>query len=128
VPFRPTGEKPVYCSNCFGARREGGDVRGGDRFAKKSFGDRGPRRDFHDRSARPAYDSAPRAAGSDEVKRSLDQISIKLDQLIRSIDHMSRAGATPTKKESVPEFKIVSAKKPTKKAAPKKVVAKAKKK
>ncbi len=28
VPFRPTGEKPVYCSNCFGGKG-GGDKRGG---------------------------------------------------------------------------------------------------
>lgn len=23
VPFRPTGERPVYCSDCFSSRREG---------------------------------------------------------------------------------------------------------
>lgn len=25
VPFRPSGDKPIYCSNCFGEKKEGGD-------------------------------------------------------------------------------------------------------
>lgn len=57
VPFRPTGEKPVYCSSCFenqqdnggGSFRRGGDRdrgsrdRGGDRsFGRRSFGEDKP--------------------------------------------------------------------------------------
>ena len=33
VPFRPTGERPVFCSNCF--KNQGGPD---NRFARKSFG------------------------------------------------------------------------------------------
>ena len=33
VPFRPTGDKPVYCSSCFGKREESG----GNKFERKSF-------------------------------------------------------------------------------------------
>lgn len=32
VPFRPTGDKPVYCSYCFGKKEEAG----GDRFERRS--------------------------------------------------------------------------------------------
>jgi CxxC-x17-CxxC domain-containing protein len=44
VPFKPTGRKPVFCSNCF--KRDGGDAapgRYGDKRARPSF-DRGSER------------------------------------------------------------------------------------
>ena len=41
VPFRPTGDRPVYCKDCFSKRqdREGAPVRGGRNFGgrKKPF-------------------------------------------------------------------------------------------
>ncbi|MEI6296528.1 MAG: CxxC-x17-CxxC domain-containing protein, partial [bacterium] len=37
VPFRPTGEKPVYCSKCFGDR---GGSAGQDRGGRRDFGRR----------------------------------------------------------------------------------------
>ena len=43
VPFRPTGDRPVYCSSCFDTQGGGNSGRGGDR---KSFGDRGDRPKF----------------------------------------------------------------------------------
>lgn len=30
VPFRPTGDKPVYCDNCFGSNKGGGSSKGGN--------------------------------------------------------------------------------------------------
>lgn len=64
VPFRPTGEKPVYCSDCF-EKMGGGESRGPRRD------DRGPRRDF-----RPRNDS-PRPSGP-----NLDEINAKLDKIL----------------------------------------------
>ena len=47
VPFRPSGDKPVYCNDCFGSKR-GND----DRGPRNDFGgDRAPRREFNDRPA-----------------------------------------------------------------------------
>jgi CxxC-x17-CxxC domain-containing protein len=45
VPFKPSGDKPVFCSNCFGQRREdGGDRdRGGDRGRDRDRRDSGNR-------------------------------------------------------------------------------------
>lgn len=37
VPFRPTGDKPVYCSNCFSAQNEAGGSRGDRSFDRPSF-------------------------------------------------------------------------------------------
>ncbi|MEK7649862.1 MAG: CxxC-x17-CxxC domain-containing protein [Patescibacteria group bacterium] len=41
VPFRPTGERPVYCSDCFDKERDGGSERdGGRNFDRKDRGGR----------------------------------------------------------------------------------------
>lgn len=32
VPFQPTGDKPVFCSNCFGGKKNAGGARGKDKF------------------------------------------------------------------------------------------------
>ncbi len=78
VPFRPTGERPVYCRECFAGKRD----------ERPSFGDRdsGPR-DFPKRDFSPA--PAPHAGGSDkrieELKRQMDGMNIKLDMLIQLV-------------------------------------------
>ncbi|MFC1711630.1 CxxC-x17-CxxC domain-containing protein [Patescibacteria group bacterium] len=44
VPFRPSGDKPIYCSDCFESK--GGGSRSRDRrgSSRRSFGDRGSRK------------------------------------------------------------------------------------
>lgn len=51
VPFRPTGDKPVYCSDCF---RRNGESSGGRDFGndRGSFGGRKDRSDRRDRGGR----------------------------------------------------------------------------
>lgn len=83
VPFRPSGEKPVYCSNCFESRRDGDD--------------RAPRKDFG------------RQNFTEEIKRQLETIINKLDQLIRSIDRLGESRAeskTDSKETAVPKKQI----------------------
>lgn len=147
VPFRPTGEKPVFCSDCFNKMRDPSDSRGG----RPEFSDRGPKRDFNDRHApRPDF-SAPRdprapykpAPVNDNTSKQLSDISFKLDKLINAIEKMTvpaqpkpiivnttklevKKQLPPTKE--VPTKKVVKAKVttiPTK--AVKKVVSKKKK-
>lgn len=49
VPFRPSGDKPVYCNDCFGNNRPTGSVRNDHRDARKNFGGRtGDRPDMHE--------------------------------------------------------------------------------
>jgi CxxC-x17-CxxC domain-containing protein len=137
VPFRPTGDKPVFCSDCFNKKRDASDTRGG---ARPEWNDRAPKRDFNDRHApRPEY-SAPRdprapykpaPVNNDEIKKQLSDISFKLDKLIAVMEKMTQApvevAPTIVKKEvsakSAPTPKAV-----VKKVAPKKKVVVKKKK
>jgi len=115
VPFRPTGDKPVYCSNCFGNKR-------GD--------DRGPKRDFNrprPSFSRPSFDRPreARSGGSEDLKRQLETISQKLDQLARSLERLTPVAPARSAdslamavKKATPK-KVVSAKKKTVKKAKK---------
>jgi len=92
VPFRPSGDKPIYCNDCFSSKR--------------SNDDRGPRRDFGDR---PAPSFGKPAPVSDEVKKQLSEISSKLDRLVIAIEKLS-----------LPIIKKVEVKAPVKKVVVKK--------
>ncbi len=81
VPFRPTGDKPVYCRECFANKapsdgRMGG--RGGD-FKRES-------RSFRDE--RPAHKDVrdvvktPRDTGTDDIKRQLAKLEAKVDTIL----------------------------------------------
>ena len=61
VPFRPTGDRPVFCSNCF--KTEGG---GAPRFAPKSFG---------------GGNVPTRPAGS-VTKEQFDMLNSKIDKIL----------------------------------------------
>ena len=73
VPFAPTGEKPVYCSDCF-------------RNTSGRDGDRSPRRDFGGaRGGRGSFDSAPNKSNEDTDKQ-LRAINAKLDKVIAAVE------------------------------------------
>ena len=74
VPFRPSGDKPVYCSDCFEKNREGSEPR---RFEDRSF--RKPR--FEDRDNRPPRfeNRESRPAQNNEQYNTLN---IKLDKIL----------------------------------------------
>lgn len=76
VPFRPTGDKPVFCKDCFGGNK-GSDDRGhnSDRgsFREKRFDDR----------------RAPSAGAGVDTKKLQDQINalhIKIDKILKAMD------------------------------------------
>jgi len=78
VPFRPTGDKPVYCRDCF-SRMGGPSGASGDRFQKKD------RRDFAPSSQGMQPRVIPPSAGDDEVKRQLEGVNAKLERLISAV-------------------------------------------
>ena len=132
VPFRPTGDKPVYCSDCFSSKR-GSD----DRGPRRDFGDRAPRRDFNDRPAPRADFSRPSAPAGDEVKKQLSEISLKLDRLANAVEKLTTvaqnapgvkmAEMVKTEMKKLPSLKAVIKKAVSVKApAKKKVVGKKK--
>jgi CxxC-x17-CxxC domain-containing protein len=106
VPFRPTGSKPVYCSECFEKQQGGGDSRG--------FQDRGSRRpDFAGRNeARPQNND------------QLDAINRKLDKILGILAPapVMEQKRVEVKPEKVEEIVIASKKKA--KTAKKKALAK----
>lgn len=104
VPFRPSGDKPVYCSNCFGKKNEGGsrDFRGGDRReAGFKQNDRSKREDNRPRSDRPQ--GIPRESDG-EIKQRLSTIEAKLNRILDLINPPlpapGKVAATPTVKTS----------------------------
>jgi len=113
VPFRPSGDKPVYCSDCF-SRKDGGDNnRGGNnRFERRSssrpsFGDKQMfaavcdqchkpcEVPFKPSSDKPIYcndcfgkgerSGGSKAGGSnsDQTKKQFEMLSNKLDTIIK---------------------------------------------
>lgn len=103
VPFRPTGDKPIFCSDCFSAKR-GGDAPRESARAGSFGGDRFPRKDFGDRAPRPSFggaSSAPR--GDSEVKKQLEFLGMKIDRLTKIVEGISNhtAHTTPEKSAEV---------------------------
>ncbi len=123
VPFRPNGEKPVFCNDCFGGNKN--DDRG-SRDTRPSF-DRRDRKDF---GGSRSFDRKPEPAGKDYTGQ-FEALHTKLDRLAHAIESlvaskMPTATAQPATK-AVATTKTVKAPvaKAAKKAAPaKKAVAK----
>lgn len=120
VPFRPSGDKPIYCNECFSSKR-GNE----DRAPRRDFNDRGPKRDFNDKPSFPKP-----APANDDLKKQLGEMNSKLDRLLNALEKTSqpKVVAAPVVKPVVKvEVKKVVAKVPAKKVATKKVVIKKKK-
>ncbi|KKU07910.1 MAG: hypothetical protein UX10_C0004G0038 [Candidatus Magasanikbacteria bacterium GW2011_GWA2_45_39] len=104
VPFRPTGSRPVFCTNCFG-KQGGGAVRP-QRFERESH----ERPRFEDK--RPVADSM---SSSGPVVEQIKILNVKIDKLIEIL--------TPKKKvETIekPESEEVAVKIAQKKSSAKK--------
>jgi len=103
VPFRPTGDKPVYCSDCFGRmNKEGGrDDRGGDRNNRRE-----ERRDFKNRprDERPPRHEKSRGnddGGLSDIKRQLATIESRLNRILDVLNPPTKPERTtvaPTQK------------------------------
>ncbi len=84
VPFRPTGERPVYCKDCF-ARMGGGMERDGDRRENRF-----EKRELRPNDAPKSYGEGSRGnvQGNDDVKKELQAMNMKLDRLIKVIEEV----------------------------------------
>lgn len=106
VPFRPTGDRPVYCRDCFG--KKSGNTGGGDRFSKKEF--------TAPVSIKPQSENR---GGGDNVTRQLELVNAKLERLIQVVETLSISNHA----EAVEETKELSTTK-NKKGSKKKAVKK----
>jgi len=75
VPFRPSGEKPVYCNNCFKGKDGGSrDSRGG-----------GKRESGPQYNNKPSYQHS-RGEVTSNYKPQFDQINHKLDEILNILN------------------------------------------
>jgi CxxC-x17-CxxC domain-containing protein len=75
VPFRPSGEKPVYCNDCFGNPKLHG---GGN--APRDFG-----------NEQAATSRAPeKDTRIDDLKRQVDAMQSKLDKVLQILEASAR--------------------------------------
>lgn len=107
VPFRPSGEKPVYCNECFGGKR-GQSTEG---FVRKEFS-----------NPAPARVNTESNKGNDDIKRQLEATNAKLERLIQAVDTLVRMKLAQ-QKEAVKDAPEVSQKAPAVQAPAKKEVA-----
>jgi len=92
VPFKPTGSKPVLCSDCFAKNRDSEPRRFSDR------GDSAPRRDF-----------APREGGGAQNSKQLEVINAKLDQVLALLNGAPKGKAAPKVVEAPKVPKVAKA-------------------
>lgn len=87
VPFRPTGERPVYCRECF-VKHGGGQELGRQAGARNGFEKFRKPDNFVPRSQ--IQTQAPQSGGNNntELKRELEQVNIKLERLISAVEKL----------------------------------------
>ena len=90
VPFRPTGERPVYCRDCF-AKRSGNDARG-------NFG-----RDNR-QSERPVFQSPNNT--------QLEVINAKLDRILKLLTPTASKALPPQEEKMAEPAAVVSPEEP----------------
>ena len=73
VPFRPSGDKPVFCSDCFGKNQRSDSGRSESRFS--------PRPRYDDRR-----DSDNRAPAQADYKEQFVQLNNKLDKVLKLLN------------------------------------------
>lgn len=153
VPFKPSGDKPIYCSNCFEDKR---DRNGGSRrprrgsFSRSRFEEKqmfkatcdncGKKCEvpFRPTEGKPIYcndcfskkgGQKGKGGGNDQVFQQLGSLSSKLDKIINLLESGAGINKSP-KKETISKSepkKAATAKKPVTKA-PKKPAKKTAKK
>jgi len=99
LPFRPSSDKPVFCSDCFAKKQADGE-RGADRRHDNRSGHSKP-----PRSERPERHDRPQSPSSDQLAGIQRQLSTIEARLNRILDVMNPP--LPPKKTSVPEVVAV---------------------
>lgn len=137
VPFRPSGDKPVYCSACFGQRSSEGSREGrerGNSFDKGRHEQRSERTDF----TKPRVEKSQSDRELAEIKHQLIAIESRLNRIldlinppmpaVKAIKPVTEVATPAVKNEVAPKkaktIKKVVAKVEAKKIAVKKVATK----
>lgn len=94
VPFRPNGEKPVYCRDCFSTKSPAGGREFSPRPARPSFGARKPFGAPRDDFRAPREENRGSDQGVRELKTQMEAISGKLNRLIETLAAQNTAGSS----------------------------------
>lgn len=111
IPFKPSGARPVFCSNCF---EHEGQV-SGDRFGGNKFG------------GKPSFGGGtfnPVAKSNEQFKAQFDTLNIKLDKILKALAP-SMASVEPHEELEEIMFEAVKEEKKTKATKEKPLVKKA---
>lgn len=98
VPFRPSGNKPIFCSECFekkgGGRKDGRSNRGG---YKPRFNDRGSNRSSQRGSSGPDFS---------QLTKNLETLNNKLDKIIDLLGNEAKKKTSPKVVKAKKEKKV----------------------
>jgi CxxC-x17-CxxC domain-containing protein len=94
VPFRPNGEKPVYCRDCFRTNRE---TPSSD-FSRRD--DRAPAPHFQKREFTPSFSQKPRVEDRriDDLKRMIESLNTKVDRIMQLVGNGASVASVAEKK------------------------------
>lgn len=126
VPFKPTGDRPVFCRDCFGKQNEGGrEVRTESPRREFTRDSRPPSRE----ERAPAYVATRPDNSLNDIKRQLTTLESKLNRILDLINPplpAKKAEAAPTISTPTVEVTLVPKVRKAKTVAPivKKVAAK----
>lgn len=119
VPFRPSGDREIFCSNCFKDKKHDRPMRpAGGNFDRPRF------------DSRPSFDKKPAFGGgnnnNEQFKQQFEMLNSKLDKILKALSPVvvNKVEMEEKSTQEVKKSKETSAKG---KAAPKKAVAKKKK-
>jgi CxxC-x17-CxxC domain-containing protein len=84
VPFRPTGDRPTYCSDCFAKKRADGELP--------------PKREFNDR---PSFRGS--SGGNDDMKKQINELAAKIDRLVNAVERLARGNEIKNTEEKSAE-------------------------
>ncbi len=142
VPFRPNGEKPVYCSACFGKMRDDAE-RGGDRNTTRREQTNYAKSDRQISVPNQSIRQEDRSKDLEAIRIHLAKIELQLNRVLEFVNPpvpSKKAAKVESEKvlaaaieivapvKKTKEIKKEAVTKPVKKAAAKKVVKKAVKK
>jgi CxxC-x17-CxxC domain-containing protein len=90
VPFMPSGKRPVFCSDCFEKKEDGGD------------NSRTPRRNNFDKpnfSEKRNYSAptAPNYRNQENDSQKFDQLNAKLDKILKTLNYIINKDTPPEK-------------------------------
>lgn len=100
VPFRPVDGRPVYCSDCFRSKKDGG-FGGGDKFTPRNFSSPKP-------AFRPEYGGGSGKGSDNELKKQLEMLNAKMDRLIKVMEAIGNPGPTEAEAKVAEEVQAIS--------------------